>query len=183
MELSNQQTLPVSQAIAWEALNDITMLQAAIPGCESITPSEPNQYEVVVMAAVGPVKAKFKGKLKLSDIVAPTSYVINFDGQGGAAGHGKGSATVSLAADGPDQTTLSYTAKAQVGGKIAQIGSRLVDMAAQKMANEFFNNFTQALQDKYGKPAEPAAAEPEPEAPPASAAARLLAWFKKLFGG
>lgn len=184
MELSNQQTLPVSQAIAWEALNDITMLQAAIPGCESITPTEPDQYEVVVMAAVGPVKAKFKGKLKLSDIVAPTSYVINFDGQGGAAGHGKGSATVSLAADGANQTTLSYTAKAQVGGKIAQIGSRLVDMAAQKMANEFFSNFTKALEDKYGKAEAPAmAAEAEAEAPPASAWSRIAGWFRKLFGG
>lgn len=184
MELSNQQTLPVSQPIAWDALNDITMLQAAIPGCESITPTEPDQYEVVVTAAIGPVKAKFKGKLKLADIVPPTSYVIHFDGQGGAAGHGKGSATVSLAADGPNQTVLSYTAKAQVGGKIAQIGSRLVDMAAQKMAGEFFSNFTKALEERYppttSAPQE-AANEPLNEGPPGSAWAHIVAWFKRLF--
>jgi uncharacterized protein len=136
-----------------------------------------------VMAAIGPVKARFKGKLKLADIVAPTSYVIHFDGQGGAAGHGKGSASVSLAADGPNQTVLSYTAKAQVGGKIAQIGSRLVDMAAQKMAGEFFNNFTQALAAKYPPPAAPEAAnEPVNEGPPGSAWAHIVSWFKRLLG-
>ncbi len=177
MELTAQQTLPVSQAQAWEALNDTAMLQAAIPGCESITPTEPQHYELAILAAIGPVKAKFKGKLRLEDLQPPTSYTIHFEGQGGQAGHGKGHAAIRLEATGPHETMLHYTAHATVGGKIAQIGSRLVDMAAQKMATDFFANFQQALVDKYGAPA-PAA----PAAAP-SLLARIAAWLKRLLGG
>lgn len=177
MELTAQQTLPVSQAQAWEALNDTAMLQAAIPGCESITPTEPQHYELAILAAIGPVKAKFKGKLRLEDLQPPTSYTIHFEGQGGQAGHGKGHAAVRLEATGPHETMLHYTAHATVGGKIAQIGSRLVDMAAQKMATDFFANFQQALVDKYGVPALAA-----PAAAP-GLFARIAAWLKKLFGG
>lgn len=179
MELSQQQSLPVSQAQAWEALNDITLLQSAIPGCEGITPTGENQYEVIVLAAIGPVKAKFKGKLALENLQPPTSYTIRFEGQGGAAGHGKGSADIRLEALGPRDTTLHYTAKAQVGGKIAQIGSRLVDMAAQKMATEFFDKFKAALEERYQVAPEPA---PTPAAPQ-GLLARIAAWFKRLFGG
>ena len=179
MELTSQQALPVPQQIAWDALNDTAMLQAAIPGCESLTPGEPGHYDVHVTAAVGPVKAKFKGKLRLEDIVAPTSYTIHFEGQGGAAGHGKGHASVRLESTGPHATMLLYTAHETVGGKIAQIGSRLIDMAAQKMATEFFTQFNAALEAKYG-PA-PAAAV---AAPPAEGMfARIVAWLKRLVGG
>ena len=179
MQLTNQQILPVSQAQAWEALNDISLLQAAIPGCEAITATGENQYEVLVTAAVGPVKAKFKGKLRLENLQPPTSYTLQFEGQGGAAGHGKGSADIRLEAQGPNVTVLHYTANASVGGKLAQIGSRLVDMAAQKMATEFFETFNTKLQERYG------VAPAELEAPPAPAGffAKLAAWFKKLFGG
>lgn len=186
MEMSSQQALPVSQALAWEALNDITMLQAAIPGCESITATEPDHFDVVVMAAVGPVKARFKGKLRLSELSPPTSYVLHFDGQGGSAGHGKGHASVRLEATGAHACLLHYTAHATVGGKIAQIGSRLVDMAADKMAGDFFAKFEAALAAKYPPPPEP---EPAPESPGASAAApeslwqRFTAWLGRLFGG
>jgi uncharacterized protein len=179
MELSSQQALPVSQQLAWEALNDTTMLQAAIPGCESITATEPDHFDVVVMAAIGPVKARFKGKLALSEIMPPTSYTIHFEGQGGAAGHGKGSAQVRLEAGGANSCMLHYTAQASVGGKIAQIGSRIVDMAAQKMANDFFSKFEQALVARHG--AAPAA--PTPAAAPASPLARVWAWLKRLLGG
>lgn len=178
MDLTNQQALPVSQQIAWDALNDTAMLQAAIPGCESITPTEANQYDLAIMAAVGPVKARFKGKLRLQDLQPPTSYTIQFEGQGGAAGHGKGHATVRLEPNGPNETVLHYTAHATVGGKIAQIGSRLVDMAAQKMATEFFENFTQALREKYAPPA----AAPAPVEAPKGIVARFAAWLKRLFG-
>lgn len=178
MELTSQQALPVPQLTAWEALNDITMLQAAIPGCESITPTEANQYELAVMAAVGPVKARFKGKLRLEDIQPPQSYTIHFEGQGGAAGHGKGHATVKLEPNGPNETILHYTAHATVGGKIAQIGSRLVDMAAQKMATEFFTNFNEALIARHGAPEE----RPAPEAEPDGVIARFVAWLKKVLG-
>jgi carbon monoxide dehydrogenase subunit G len=179
MELTNQQTLPVAQAQAWEALNDITLLQAAIPGCEGITPTGENQYEVLVTAAIGPVKAKFKGKLQLENLQPPNSYTLRFEGQGGAAGHGKGTAEIKLESTGPRTTVLHYTAKASVGGKIAQIGSRLVDMAAQKMATEFFETFNTKLQERYGV----TAAEPEAAPAPQGFFAKLAAWFKKLFGG
>ena len=178
MQLTNTQTLPVTQAQAWEALNDIALLQAAIPGCESITPTGENQYEALVTAAVGPVKAKFKGKLRLEDLQPPTSYKLVFEGQGGAAGHGKGHADIRLEATGPNQTILHYTAHASVGGKIAQIGSRLVDMAAQKMATEFFESFNTQLQQRYAVAPVPAPAAAAPQ----GLWARLLAWVKRLFG-
>ncbi len=92
MELASQQTLHATQAQAWEALNDIELLKQCIPGCEAINPTGENQYEVLVTAAIGPVKAKFKGKLKLENLQPPHSYTLQFEGQGGAAGHGKGSA-------------------------------------------------------------------------------------------
>ena len=178
MELTSQQALPVSQAPAWEALNDTTMLMAAIPGCESIAPgAEPNHFDVVVMASVGPVKARFKGKLRLEDLEPPTSYTLHFEGQGGQAGHGKGQASVRLEPNGPGETVLHYTAQASVGGKIAQIGSRLVDMAAQKMATDFFERFNAALQERYQ-----VAPEPAPAAAPQGFFARLAAWFKRVFG-
>lgn len=179
MQLTDQQTLPVTQAQAWEALNDITLLQAAIPGCEGITPTAEHQYEVLVLAAIGPVKAKFKGKLQLDNLQPPNAYTIRFEGQGGAAGHGKGHADIRLEAAGPQSTILHYTAHATVGGKIAQIGSRLVDMAAQKMATEFFESFNARLQERY------AVAAPAPaEAPaPQGLVARLAAWLRRLFGG
>ena len=179
MELTSQQTLPVAQAQAWEALNDIGLLKECIPGCDGITATGENQYEVLITAAIGPVKAKFKGKLQLENLQPPTSYTLRFEGQGGAAGHGKGNAEIRLEATGPHTTVLHYTAHATVGGKIAQIGSRLVDMAAQKMATEFFETFNTKLQERYG------VAPAEPEAPPAPGGffAKLAAWFKKLFGG
>ena len=179
MQLSNQQTLAVSQAQAWEALNDITLLQQAIPGCESISPIGENQYEVQLLAAVGPVRAKFKGKLVLENIQAPNSYSLRFEGQGGVAGHGKGQADIRLEAAGPNATVLHYTAQASVGGKIAQIGSRLVDMAAQKMAADFFANFSARLAERFAvAPPAPPAAPPEPQ----GIFAMLAAWLKRLFG-
>lgn len=177
MELTSQQSLPVNQQQAWEALNDVGLLLAAIPGCESITATGDHEYEVAIMAAVGPVKARFKGKLRLADLQPPTSYSMHFEGQGGAAGHGKGSAQVRLESVSARETLLHYTAQASVGGKIAQIGSRLVDMAAQKMAGEFFANFNARLAERYGVAPAPA---------PAAAAglwARVLAFFRRLVGG
>ena len=179
MELTNQQTLPVTQTQAWEALNDVTLLQAAIPGCDGFTPIGEHQYEVLITAAIGPVKAKFKGKLQLEDLQPPTSYRLRFEGQGGAAGHGKGTATVRLEATGPHTTVLHYTAHATVGGKIAQLGSRLVDMAAQKMATEFFETFNAKLQARYAVVMPEVLAAPAPQ----GLLARTVAWFKKLFGG
>jgi len=145
MELTESYKLPVSQQRAWEALNDTEILRASIPGCESIDADGENAYALSMSASVGPVKARFKGRMLLTDIDAPHTYTIVFEGQGGAAGFGKGNAQVTLEPDGDDATTLSYTASAQVGGKLAQIGSRLVDGAARKIAGEFFKRFSAQL--------------------------------------
>ncbi|WP_322068271.1 CoxG family protein [Paraburkholderia bannensis] len=145
MELTESHTLPVPQERAWEALNDTAILKVCIPGCESIEADGENTYAVALTAAVGPVKARFKGRMQLADIDAPRSYTIQFEGQGGAAGFGKGDARVTLEPAGENATTLSYTASAQVGGKLAQIGSRLVDGAARKIATEFFKRFGEQL--------------------------------------
>jgi carbon monoxide dehydrogenase subunit G len=147
MQMTGQRLLPVPPQQAWNALNDPLMLKACIPGCESVTETGPNQYEVLMAARIGPVSAKFKGRLLQSDIVEPQSYTLSFDGQGGVAGFGKGKAEVRLDPV-PEGTQLSYTATAQVGGKIAQIGSRLVDAAASKIADEFFAAFEKALTDQ-----------------------------------
>ncbi len=181
MQLTNQQILPVTQAQAWEALNDIALLQTAIPGCESITPTGENQYEALILAAIGPVRAKFKGKLQLENLQPPTSYTLRFEGQGGAAGHGKGHAEIRLESTGANETMLHYTAHASVGGKMAQIGSRLVDMAAQKMATEFFASFKARLMERY--PVVEAAPAAAAEAPaPQGLLARIAAWLRGLFG-
>jgi carbon monoxide dehydrogenase subunit G len=147
MELNHQHTLPVDQASAWAALNDTALLQTCIPGCESITPSGTDCYDVALMASVGPVKARFKGRLRLADQRPPEAYTLQFEVQGGAAGHGKGTAQVRLEPAGEGETVLHYEVQATVGGKLAQIGSRLVDMAARKIAADFFKNFTLRLKE------------------------------------
>ena len=150
MEMSGEQLIPASQKAVWEALNDTEVLKVCVPGCESITPIADNEYQVLMVARVGPVSAKFKGKLVLSDIQPPNSYSIAFEGQGGAAGFAKGGAHVRLAPD-ADSTKLSYDVKASVGGKLAQIGSRLIDAAAKKVADDFFRNFNQKVGELHGK--------------------------------
>ena len=147
--MSGEQLIPASQQQTWDALNDTQMLKQCVPGCEAIEPIGDNQYQVLMVARVGPVSAKFKGKLTLSDVQPPNSYAIAFEGQGGAAGFAKGGAQVSLAAEG-EATRLSYAAKANVGGKLAQIGSRLVDAAARKVADDFFRNFNEKVAALHG---------------------------------
>lgn len=160
MQLKGEQLLPVSQQTAWEALNDTSLLKEAIPGCESIEPSTadgesaptPNVYDLVMVAAIGPVKAKFKGKLELADLDPPDAYTIRFEGSGGIAGFGKGTAAVRLIPAGGDATRLAYDANASVGGKIAQVGSRLVDMAARNIADNFFEKFNDVLKRRQASP-------------------------------
>ena len=141
MEMSGEQLIPASQAATWAALNDPEILKACVPGCESIEKTAENEYVVLMTARIGPVSAKFKGKLALSDLDPPNSYSLAFEGQGGVAGFGKGGAKVQLLPEGGN-TKLTYQVKANVGGKLAQIGSRLVDAAAKKLSEEFFNSFT-----------------------------------------
>jgi len=144
MEMTGEQLIPVSQEKVWRGLNDPEMLKACIAGCESIEKVSDNEYKVVIVAAVGPVRAKFNGKLLLSDLNPPNSYSLSFEGSGGAAGFGKGGAQVSLKTEGAG-TRLTYSAKASVGGKLAQVGSRLIDGVAKKMADDFFASFNEKL--------------------------------------
>jgi carbon monoxide dehydrogenase subunit G len=150
MEMTGEQLIPASQQAVWDALNDPEVLKACVPGCESIERVGENEYQVLMVARVGPVAARFKGRLALSDIQPPESYAITFEGQGGAAGFAKGGAKVRLAAENPSTTRLAYEAKASVGGKLAQIGSRLVDAAARKVADDFFRNFNEKLSALHG---------------------------------
>ena len=140
MELKGERRLPVPREEAWRALNDPERLRAAIPGCEAIERTGDNAYRVAIVAALGPVRAKFNGTLKLEDVVPPERYTLRFEGQGGAAGFAKGAARVTLADEGAG-TLLGYTVDAQVGGRLAQVGNRLIDSAALKLADDFFAAF------------------------------------------
>ena len=173
MELTGTQTLPVSQQIAWDALNDPDILKASITGCDELTRTSDTEFATAVTAAVGPVKAKFKAKLTLQDVVVPASYTIRFDGQGGVAGFGKGEAQVKLTAETPGITRLDYSCKASVGGKLAQIGSRLVDAAAKKMSDEFFTKFNAELARRNPSAVAAAAAAAAATAPQAAPGAIL----------
>lgn len=169
MDMSGEQIIPAPRAMVWAALNDPEILKQAIPGCEVIEKHSDTELSATVVAKVGPVKATFKGKVTLSDIDPPNGYTISGEGQGGAAGFGKGGAKVTLS-DVPEGTKLAYTASAQVGGKLAQIGARLVDGAAKKMADDFFVRFNEIVAAKAAAEAAPTAApEVAASAPPAAA--------------
>lgn len=179
MLLQQNKRLAVPQAVAWAALNDTALLQSCIPGCEALEPDGDNGFTVSLTAAVGPVRARFKGRLRIDNALPPTSYSLQFEGQGGAAGHGKGHADIRLEPEGDAATVLHYTAHATVGGKLAQIGSRLVDMAAQKMAADFFERFDAEVARRYlATPAPP----PQQQRVPVAAWRRLLEWLKRLLG-
>jgi len=148
VELKGTQQIRSPRPDVWTALNDPDVLQQCIPGCEALTKDSDNTYRIVIMAAVGPVKAKFTGKLVLSDIRENEGYVLSFEGSGGVAGFGKGGAAVLLETI-EEGTLLTYEANAKVGGKLAQVGARLIDGVAAKMAEEFFSRF-KALMEKSG---------------------------------
>ena len=146
MELTGERLIPASVDKTWSSLNDPDVLKACIAGCESLERTGDDTMAAVVALKVGPVSARFKGNLAMTNVVAPTGYTINFDGQGGVAGFGKGSADVALTAQGEQQTLLKYSARATVGGKMAQIGSRLIDATAAKITEDFFKAFEAHLQ-------------------------------------
>jgi uncharacterized protein len=146
MELSGERLIPASVEATWAALNDPQILKASIAGCESLERVGDDGFVAVVAMKIGPVSARFKGTLKLTNVNPPTSYTINFDGQGGVAGFGKGSADVALTAVDQASTKLAYQARATVGGKMAQIGSRLIDATAAKITDDFFKAFEAQLQ-------------------------------------
>ncbi|MFW7344538.1 MAG: CoxG family protein [Pigmentiphaga sp.] len=145
MKLEERHTLARSRDEVWGALNDPGVLRASIPGCEQIELGEDGAYRLAMKVAVGPVKARFSGTLSLLNVQAPESYTLLFEGSGGVMGFGKGSVDVRLEESAVDCTVLGYRAHAQVGGRIAQVGARLVEGVAAKMAAEFFARFEQQL--------------------------------------
>jgi len=159
MEMKGSRVVPTDLEATWRALNDPEVLRACIPGCESIDRVSDAEYRVAMTARVGPVSAKFTGRLLLADIVAPRSYTLKFEGQGGAAGFANGAAKVELTpTDGG--TRIDYAVNAQVGGKLAQIGSRLIDGAATKVADDFVVGFVERSGGTAPPSAEAAAASP-----------------------
>ncbi len=144
MEMTGEFRIPAPRQQVWEGLNDPEMLKQAIPGCQTIEKASDTEFTAKVVAKVGPVKATFSGKVALTDLDPPQGYTISGEGTGGVAGFAKGSAKVSLDEDG-DATLLKYEVQAHVGGKLAQIGSRLIDATSRKMAEEFFTRFAAAM--------------------------------------
>jgi uncharacterized protein len=144
MHMSAEQRIAARRERVWEALNDLDVLRQSIPGCESLERLNENELAAAVIAKVGPVKAKFKGKITLSDVDRLNGYRVSGEGSSGAAGFARGGASVILRPDG-DATLLHYEVEATVGGKLAQIGSRLVDAAGRKMAEEFFLRFNELV--------------------------------------
>jgi len=177
MDMTGEFRIPASRETVWEALNDPEVLKASIPGCQELDKVGDDQMTAKVKTKVGPVSATFSGKVTLSDINPPAGYKISGEGQGGVAGFAKGGAEVTLDEDG-SETVLKYTATAQVGGKLAQIGSRLIDSTAKKMANEFFTNFVEQIgtgdasgsNDATASAGSEASTEPTAEAPAPAAA-------------
>ena len=175
MELHGDRLIPAPVATTWAALNDPETLKGCIAGCESLERTGDDAYTAVVALKIGPVSARFKGNLKMTDVSPPNGYTINFDGQGGVAGFGKGSADVSLAAIDPITTRLGYRARATVGGKMAQIGSRLIDATAAKITDDFFAAFEAQLLARAPESVRAAAAAAAP-APRVREPAGALGW-------
>ena len=189
MTMTGDVTLPAGRPKVWTLLNDPEVLKACIPGCESLEKSGDNGFAAVVKTKIGPVSATFKGKVELSDLVPLVGYTIKGEGEGGIAGFAKGGAKVSLA-DAPAGTLMHYDVEAHVGGKIAQLGARLIDGVAKNMADKFFASFA-AIAAQGAAPTEAAASRPtaeapavEPRAPSAPSATAIpskTSWFRRIW--
>ena len=160
MEMQGNRLLAISQQQAWDALNNPEVLKTCIAGCDKVERTAENEFTVGVSIKIGPVAAKFSGKISLADMLPPQSYTLSFEGQGGPAGFGKGSAKVQLTPV-TGGTELNYSVQASVGGKIAQLGQRLIDGAAKSLAEDYIRRFDEALQAQYPR-SEVAAAEATP---------------------
>jgi uncharacterized protein len=149
MNMTGEVQLPASRETVWAMLNEPAVLKSCIPGCESLDKDSDNEFRAVATIKIGPVKARWKGKVRFSTLDPPNSYRISGEGDGGVAGFAKGGAKVSLASkDGG--TLLSYNVEAQIGGKLAQLGQRLINSVAKKTADDFFGNFAAAVRPKIG---------------------------------
>jgi uncharacterized protein len=155
MEMQGERRIPAPRQVVWERLNDPETLKQCIPGCESVDKISDTEFTAKVRAKVGPVSASFTGKVTLTDLDPPSGYTISGEGTGGVAGFAKGTAKVALEEDG-GETVMRYGVQAQVGGKLAQIGSRLVDGTARKLADQFFDRFAATVNPESGAPPQPA---------------------------
>lgn len=144
MEILGQQLISAPRQQVWDALNDPVILKASLPGCESVERISPDEFRVIIKTAIGPLKARFQGSLKIAHAIPPETCEMQFEGQGGAVGFGKGTSNVTLK-EVTGGTELNYEAKAQIGGKLAQVGSRLIDSVAKKMTDDFFKAFQNEL--------------------------------------
>jgi hypothetical protein len=170
MDMTGEHRIPAPRDAVWRALNDPEILKQAIPGCEEVVKLSDTEFTAKVTSKIGPVSAKFAGKVTLSDLDPPNGYKISGEGQGGAAGFAKGGAEVKLEPGASDQeTVLRYTVHAAVGGKIAQIGSRLIDGVARKTAEQFFGKFAEIVGAGAAAATPVAAGEAAPERPAPSA--------------
>ncbi len=179
MEMTGERLIAAPRARVWEALNDPAVLQTSIPGCESVIRTAEDAFEAKLALKIGPMAAKFSGKVKLNNVVAPVSYTISGDGNGGAMGFAKGGADVALAEASPTTTNLTYNVKVQVGGKIAQLGARLIDSTAKQMADQFFDRFQAQVAAANAPQGSPAAVAP----PPPNAAISIFALIPSEFLG
>ncbi|MBT3305329.1 MAG: carbon monoxide dehydrogenase subunit G [Alphaproteobacteria bacterium] len=176
MKLKEEFRIPAPREVVFAALNDPEVLAAAIPGCESLEKTSDNAFTATVVSKIGPIKAKFKGSVTLSDIVAPESYTISGEGKAGPAGFAKGSANVHLTDEG-DETVLSYEISADVGGKIAQLGGRLIEASSKKLAAKFFSDFEEIVSERAGAEVPTAeVAEFEPAFAPAAGVPANVRW-------
>ncbi|GGF63144.1 MULTISPECIES: CoxG family protein [Mameliella] len=175
MQMSDSREIAAPRDVVWQAILDPEVLKACVPGCTEMTGSAEEGFEATVVQKVGPVKATFKGQVTLADMDKPNSVTLNGEGKGGAAGFAKGGAKVDLAETADGGTLLSYEVEAKVGGKLAQLGSRIIDGFAKKMADQFFQNF----QDAVEGPADPDAAEPGADGDET----HKKGWFKRLVKG
>jgi carbon monoxide dehydrogenase subunit G len=170
MKMSDSRVIKAPREQVWAAIQDPEVLKACVPGCTEMAGSAAEGYEATVVQKVGPVKATFKGQVAMTDMTAPESLKLSGEGKGGAAGFAKGGAEVKLT-EHPEGTELHYEVEANVGGKLAQLGSRIIDGFAKKMADQFFQNFQQAVEGPSEEGEAEAAAEPEKKG-----------WFKKITG-
>jgi uncharacterized protein len=145
MQISGSQQISAPVSLVWAALNNPEILMKCLPGCESVIQENPEVFQIILTASVGPLKVKFNGVLRISDSVPPTSCQMDFEGQGGIMGFGKGTSSVNLKQTDLDGCLLTYTADAQVGGKLAQVGSRMIDSVARKMSDDFFTRLKAQL--------------------------------------
>jgi uncharacterized protein len=182
MDMSGERRIAASRETVWAALNDAEILRQCIPGCESLEQLSATEMTARVKLQIGPVRATFNGKVRLSDLDPPSGYRISGEGSGGVAGYAKGAAGVFLSDDGPG-TLMRYDVKADVGGKLAQLGGRLIDSTAKKLADEFFEKFTSLVGGPASLPVPEHADQPTAAAVPAQKQGWIKRWFGKRKGG